>query len=129
MNMNKLEAAAQNRQRILDYLNRGNRASSARIASALGMRTEAVTRLVLAMLRLGEVERNGPSRDCTYSALVETTAPAASVREHARRAENEKPARPKGGKGRYIHVPGNPIPNQGGQGAVRRTVSIQSGMA
>lgn len=49
--------------------------------------------------------------------------------EARRRAENEKPARPKGGKGRHIHVPGNQIPNQGGQGAVRRTVSIQSGMA
>jgi hypothetical protein len=78
------------------------------------------------MVEWGEVCAEGKPRCRRYWALVETTRPACDVAqvrlENVRRANKAKQAqrimRALRQRGRYVHVPGQQIRNQGGQGRV-----------
>ena len=124
--MNKYEQAEANRQSILDYLHASPYRTTTDLAVHLGVDTERANRLIANMVRMGEAARYGKRGSLTFTAIATKTVSADDI--YAKVEGGLPKARPKQSAGRYIHVPGDPLPNQGGQGAVRRSVTIRSCM-
>lgn len=126
--MSQVETAAARRQQILDFLLANPGAKMAAIGASL----ESASRsrhhnTVRTMIEWGEVRVKGKPRCRQYWALVETTRPASEVEQvkldNVRRANRAKQAqrvmRALRRRGRYVHVPGQQIRSQGGQGAIQ----------
>lgn len=117
------------RQQILDYVNHHQKSSPAEVAKGMRMVQDTVSRAMFNMVEIGEMsrekdlkERGQPFR---YEALVET-ASRVKRKPNMPRYDAE-PVKPKQTEPwRFVNHPDKPIPNQGGQGAVRRQVGIQA---
>lgn len=125
--MSQVESAALRRQQILDYLLANPGAKMAAIGACLGSESRSLHHnTVHTMIEWGEIRVEGKPRCRRYWALVETTRPASEVEQvrldNVRRANKARQAqrvmRSLRQRGRYVHVPGQPIRNQGGQGCV-----------
>lgn len=132
------QQSEKNRQAILDHLNFYPRKGAASIAESIGISRNSVESCVRFMTRRKEIEKIGNGKATVYVALVKQTISAAEVvrQMQARQASvlsGRKPA-PNGKKSEpgYFSQRGGvwpATPGQGGQGAVRRAVTIQSVMA
>lgn len=130
------------RQRILDFLHANGHASSFEIAAGINEPLKHIKAALLQMRLRVEVSKEGSHRTVRYIALVETTTSAQELDAKIRKCggvkasalANQKPnPQPEkqtdntqsvaaGG----IHRSGDhPIKNQGGQGALRRTVHVK----
>lgn len=136
----RLEVLTENqerRQRILDFLNAHGPAYSSEIAAATGDSCACVKATLKQMLPRGEICKEGTHRTARFTALVETTMSAQDMDAMIRAGKVRAPAKPKpkpqtakpaeqrsvaaGG----IHYSGDhPLKNQGGQGALRRSVFV-----
>lgn len=131
-----------NRQSILDYLHQNPLKSAKQIAddNQGGMTLNSVESNVRFMTRRKEIEKIGKGRSTRYRAIVAKTVTAAEVvaEMQARKQTVMNEKRAEQSQKRHIEAPWiyrsdghkreHPIPNQGGQGAVRREFGIQSTM-
>ena len=137
--MSQVETAANRRQTILDFLHANPGSDMGAIGAHLFGDDAPRSRhhnTVHTMIEWGELRFEGKARSRKYWALVETTRSALEVQQaretgiRKKNAERETEAilRTARGNGRsYIHTPGNrPIPNQGGQGAIRCAIYVQA---
>ena len=140
--MSQVEIAADRRQQILDFLRENPGANMGAIGAHLFGNESPRSRhhnTVQTMIEWDELRYEGKARNRKYWALVETTRSALEVQQARETGIRKKNAaletaaiiRTARGQGRsYIHTPGDrPLPNQGGQGALRREFGIQSVMA
>lgn len=120
--MNQVETAARRRQQILDFLATNPGAKMAAIGACLESTSRSLHHnTVRTMIEWGEVRVKGKPRCRQYWALVETTRPASEVEQvrldNVRRANKTRQAqrvmRALRRRGRYVHVPGQPLRNQG----------------
>lgn len=117
------------RQQILNYVNIHQKSSPAEVALGMGLMQDTVSRAMFNMVEIGEMyrekdlkERGQPYR---YEALVET-ASTVKRKPNTPRLDDEPPKPKPTEPWRFVNHPDKPIPNQGGQGAVRRQVGIQA---
>lgn len=131
------ELARLGRQQILDYLHNRDWVASNAILRMVGGSKQALTARLIGMRRANEIESREINGSMQYRALVRKTAEKMPINEvalqamHAAKkamladpAEHPKPK----GPWHTIHLSADrpPIPNQGGQGAVRRSVAVGS---
>ena len=132
--MTQIETAAYRRQQILDFLHLNPGAYMGAIGAMLFGDGETRSRhhnTVRTMIEWREIRYEGVPRCRQYWAIVKTTRPPETVKKireanigiaNGARAKDINRHR-MNILGRYVHTPGErPIPNQRGQGAVRRTV-------
>lgn len=127
-----------NRQAILDHLHAYPLKSANQIAIDAGLSRNGVQSCVKFMESRGEIEHIGKGKTTAYRALVKTTISAKQVIaeiQEKRRAKGVEVMASRCGKtsspGYYSQRGGNwqAQAGQGGQGALRREVGIQSVMA
>ena len=134
--LDKFDNAANNRQTILDYANKHGRCTCIEVAAYMGTTNDQANRNMNKMVADGEMERIGSNKNVVYLPLAAKARSAEEMRERmigrrrvARAHEVEKAKAKAKRTGRYVHVCSDtepPIPNQGGQGAVRRGATIQA---
>lgn len=133
--MDKFDKAAATRTAIIAYVRDNPHASTRKTSDAIGMSLDSISRMMRAMNEVGGLAKHGEGQHITYTVLSDSTYNAAEARDRAthkrleskarRIAEKGKPRR-KAEPWRYVHTPDAPIPQQGGQGAVRRKTTIVS---
>jgi hypothetical protein len=137
MNSALREIAAARRQMILDFLHANPGAKMGVIGTHLFGEKESRSRhhnTIHTMLDWGEVRMEGPARSRKYWALASITRSAVDVHtacmhnadqlNSERRADKVRRAM-RSNAGLYVHTPSkHPITNQGGQGALRRTIFV-----
>lgn len=124
------------RQTILDYLNTNGPTLAHGLRHLIDMPVRQLRTSLQTMKQRGEVAITGSQQKTIYIALKTVTESAEKLHaaiqtsyEKKRGSEYKKPDAPAAPKitapWLYIHKPSiNPIPNQGGQGALRRTVFV-----
>lgn len=141
MKFSQLEAAALRRQRVLDYLRDHPGSKMDTIGATLFSQgdTRSPFNTIKTMVDWGEIRYEGTARTRRYWALTTLTrsaeesrrirlhnAETANVRRHTEKTAREVRSRYSG----QVHTSGattpggRPIPNQGGQGAVRARVHV-----
>jgi hypothetical protein len=134
--IDKFETAANTRQAILDYANKHGRCTCIEVAAYIGISNDHANRSMNKMVADGEMERIGAYKHVVYIPLATKARSADEMRERmigrrrtARAHEVEKAKAKAKRTGRFVHVCSDtepPIKNQGGQGAIRRGVTIQA---
>lgn len=119
--MTKKNIPARRRQAILDFLNDGGEATAAQISAGVGLEKRTIHNYLQDMRADREIRtderRVGRTVVYVHSALVTKTACASAP----------PPEKPNTEPWRTVHKGTDrdrPIPNQGGQGALRRTVFV-----
>ena len=129
----KFQRAAENRQKVLDFLKENPGAHSRQIAEALNVAMNTLANWMIEMDRKGEIRREPfilklpkcAQRSYRCYALVDKTTAWQEMAHKANRVQEEQKAERKPGKNkpwitRNVDPDRKPIQNQGGQGAVRR---------
>lgn len=121
-----------NRQAILDFCERGQYYTHREIADALNMPRAVCYRACKAMTKDGEMSSRGSGAARSFSKLADETMPLETMIARAERREVRAP-RPASRPGHYVNDPSSHPPlssltgvSQGGQGALRRSVTCQS---
>lgn len=131
------EQSQQTRQAILDHLHANPLKSANQLALALGKTRSSVQSCVKFMAGRYELEKIGNGNTTCYRALVTTTISAKDLiaeMQQKRRSAGKNEVTKENGKtrapGYYSQRGGNWDPHDGrGQGSLRRTFGIQSGLA
>lgn len=132
--MDRYDEAEHIRQIILDHL--WERVATSRntreIADSTELDIEAVQRAVRVMCERDEIKREFVKSKAYYTPVASQTYSSQSARTSLddKRKQRKRPQKKE--PWRFVHRVGDndqPIKNQGGQGAVRRNVTIKSCMA
>lgn len=133
--MDKFDKAEALRNSIVAHLRENPGHSTRQTADALQLTLGNVARAMRVMTFAGELKSLGEGRNVTYTVVADSAYDAGRARELAIRRRTE--ARKKGEATRrhpenrnepwrYVHTPTMALPDQGGQGAVRRVGILKS---
>lgn len=139
--MDKYDKAAIIRQQILDVVNEHGTASPTLIKDKLGINMDHARRSMDKMCKFGELVKHSSPSSVWYTPLKTKSTSSDDLRDSYRSSlksgqvahrckVSDKKNKTK--KGHYVHKGmdrDHPIPNQGGQGATRRIVGVQSGFS
>jgi len=133
----KFQTASNTRQAILDYANQHGRCTCVEVAAYLKISCDHANRSMRKMVSDGEMERWGSQKSVVYLPLATNATTADEMRNRmvvkrkaARIVEVEKANARAKRTGRCVNVCSDShptrYPNQGGQGAIRSSVTIQA---